>query len=69
MSKSFPNYKISETKENELDYASCNIRRHVKGKSVPLHKDNVKYEGIEYKISKINNQLSCILHLQQTEEG
>ena len=63
MSKSFPNYKISETKENELDYASCNIRRHVKGKSVPLHKDNVKYEGIEYKISKINNQLSCILHL------
>jgi|TARA_B110000881_G_scaffold45500_1_gene37820 hypothetical protein len=69
MSKSFPNYKISETKENESDYASCNIRRHVKGKSVPLHKDNVKYEGIEYDISKINNQLSCILHLQQTEEG
>ena len=69
MSKSFPNYKISETKENKLDYALCNIRRHVKGKLVPLHKDNVKYEGTEYNISKINNQLSCILHLQQTEEG
>ena len=69
MSKSFPNYKISKTKENKLDYASCNIRRYVKGKSVPLHKDNVRYEGIEYNISKINNQLSCILHLQQTEEG
>ena len=69
MSKSFPNYKISKTKENKLDYASCNIRRHVKGKSVPLHKDNVRYEGIEYNISKIKNQLSCILHLQQTEKG
>ena len=52
-----------------MDYASCTIRRHKKGKSIPLHKDNVTYEGIEYNISKINNQLSCILHLQETERG
>ena len=68
ISKSFPNYNISETKENKQDYASCTIRRHKKGKSVPLHKDNVKYEGVEYNVSKINNQFSCILHLQETEE-
>ena len=67
--KSFPNYNIFETKENKQDYALCTIRRHVKGKSVPLHKDNVKYEGVEYNVSKINNQFSCILHLQETERG
>jgi hypothetical protein len=69
ISKTFPSYNISEIKENKQNYASCTIRRHVKGKSVPLHKDNVRYEGIEYNVSKINNQFSCILHLQETEEG
>ena len=69
ISKSFPNYKIAETRENIQDYAECTIRRHVKGKSIPLHKDNVNYEGIEYNVSKINNQFSCILHLQETEKG
>ena len=69
ISKSFPDYEISETKEDKQDYASCTIRRHVNGKSIPLHKDNVRYEGIEYNVSKINNQFSCILHLQETEKG
>ena len=69
ISKSFPNYNICETKENEQKYASCTIRRHEKGKLVSLHKDNVKYEGVEYNVSKINNQFSCILHLQETERG
>ena len=69
ISKFFPNYEISETRENDRNYASCTIRRHKKGKSIPLHKDNVSYEGVEYQVSKINNQLSCILHLQETEKG
>ena len=69
ISKSFPKYNILETKEKKQNYASCTIRRHVKGKSVPLHKDNIKYEGVEYDVSKINNQFSCILHLQETEKG
>ena len=69
ISKCFPNYKIAETKENQRNYASCTIRRHENGKSIPLHKDNVRYEGVEYQVSKINNQLSCILHLQETEKG
>jgi hypothetical protein len=67
--KVHPNYEILETKENRMSYASCTIRRHEKGKRVPLHKDNVTYEGIEYNVSKIDNQLSCILHLQETERG
>ena len=69
ISKVYPNYEISETEENRMSYASCTIRRHVKGKKVPLHKDNVTYEGIEYNVSKIDNQISCILHLQETERG
>jgi len=69
ISKCFPNYKITETKENQRNYASCTIRRHENGKSIPLHKDNVKYEGVEYQVSKINSQISCILHLQETEKG
>ena len=52
-----------------MSYASCTIRRHEKGKKVPLHKDNVTYEGVEYNVSKIDNQISCILHLQETEKG
>ena len=56
ISKVYPNYEISETKENRMNYALCTIRRHEKGKKVPLHKDNVTYEGIEYNVSKIDNQ-------------
>jgi len=69
ISKSFPDYEVIETKEKEQNYALCTIRRHKNGKSVPLHKDNVMYEGIEYNVSKINSQFSCILHLQATEVG
>ena len=69
ISKYFPNYKIAETKENQRNYATCTIRRHENGKSIPLHKDNVRYEGVEYQVSKINSQISCILHLQETEKG
>ena len=69
ISKIYPNYDISEIKENKMSYASCTIRRHEKGKKVPLHKDNVTYEGVEYNVSKIDNQISCILHLQETEKG
>ncbi|MDC0153214.1 2OG-Fe(II) oxygenase [Nitrosopumilus sp.] len=69
ISKYFPNYKITETKENQRNYATCTIRRHENGKSIPLHKDNVRYEGVEYQVSKINSQISCILHLQETEKG
>ena len=69
ISKIFPDYKISGIRENQRNYALCTIRRHENGKSIPLHKDNVSYEGVEYEVSKINTQLSCILHLQETEKG
>ena len=33
------------------------------------HFFNVTYEGKEYEISKIDQQLSCVLHLQESETG
>jgi len=67
--KLFPEYEVSTAKESKNEFSPYIIRIHKKGKSIPIHKDNVKYEGKEYELSKIDNQLSCILHLQESEKG
>ena len=69
ISKMFPDYSISLAREFKKDYSSAIIRIHEKGKSIPIHKDNVKHEGKEYALSNIDHQLSCILHLQESEKG
>ena len=65
----FPNYSVSCAHELKNDYSSAIIRIHEKGKSIPIHKDNVRYEGKEYALSNIDDQLSCVLHLQESESG
>lgn len=65
----FPKAKISLAQEFENDFSPFIIRIHEKGESIPIHKDHVGYEGKEYSISKIDNQLSCILHIQESEMG
>ena len=65
----FPKAKISPAQEFGNDFSPFIIRVHEKGKSIPIHKDQVGYEGREYSISKIDNQLSCILHIQESEMG
>jgi len=64
-----PHYSVSPAEELKKPYSNCIIRIHKKGKMVPIHKDDVKYEGIEFAISKIDHQISCILHLQESETG
>ena len=64
-----PDYSISLASEFQNDYSPAIIRIHEKGKSIPIHKDNVKYEGKEYALSDIDHQLSCVLHLQESESG
>ena len=64
-----PDYSISLASEFENDYSPIIIRIHEKGKSIPIHKDNVRYEGKEYALSDIDCQLSCVLHLQESENG
>ncbi len=67
--KMFPDYSISLAHEFKKDYSPVIIRIHEKGKSIPVHKDNVRYEGKEYALSGIDHQISCILHLQESERG
>jgi len=69
ISSKFPNHSISLAKEFQNDHSPAIIRIHEKGKSIPVHKDNVRYEGKEYALSEIDCQLSCILHLQESESG
>lgn len=64
-----PNYSISLAREFEMNYNPAVIRIHKTGKEIPIHKDNVKYEGREYAVSDIDQQLSCVLHLQESESG
>jgi len=69
ISKMFPDYSISLASEFQKDYSPGIIRIHEKGKAIPIHKDNVGYEGKEYALSDIDCQLSCILHLQESKNG
>lgn len=69
ISNMFPNYSISLAREFQKDHSPVIIRIHKKGKSIPIHKDNVRYEGKEYSLSNIDYQLSCVLHLQESESG
>lgn len=65
----FPGYSVSLAHELQNYYSQAIIRIHEKGRSVPVHKDNVEYEGKEYAVSEIDHQLSCVLHLQESKSG
>ena len=65
----FPGHSVSLARELQNYYSQAVIRIHEKGKSVPVHKDSVGYEGKEYAVSEIDHQLSCVLHLQESESG
>jgi len=65
----FPDHSISLANEFQNDYSPAIIRIHKKGKSIPVHKDNIGYEGEEYSLSDVDCQLSCVLHLQESESG
>ncbi len=64
-----PRYSLSRASEFQNDYSPYVIRIHEKGRSIPIHKDNIRYEGKEYRLSNVDNQLSCIVHLQESEKG
>lgn len=64
-----PGYSVLPARELAHSYSPAVIRIHEKGSLVPLHKDNVRYEGCEYAVSDIDHQISCVLHLQESEGG
>ena len=65
----FPGHFVSLARELQNYYSQAVIRIHEKGRSIPIHKDNVRHEGKEYALSDIGHQLSCVLHLQESESG
>ena len=69
ISRILPGYSTSIARESGNDFSPYVIRIHENGKSIPIHKDNVKYEGKEYDFAGIDNQLSCIVHLQEPQSG
>ncbi len=64
-----PEYSVSLAHESQNYYSQAVIRIHEKGMSIPIHKDNVTYEGREYALSNVDHQISCVLHLQESESG
>ena len=69
ISRILPGYSTSLARESGNDFSPYVIRIHGNGKAIPIHKDNVKYEGKEYDFTGIDNQLSCIVHLQEPQSG
>jgi len=65
----FPNYEIKLANESGKNFSPFVIRIHQSGKSIPLHKDCIGFEGTEYSISDIDCQLSCVLHIQKPKKG
>ncbi|MFZ8907454.1 MAG: hypothetical protein ACO2YR_00830 [Nitrosopumilaceae archaeon] len=65
----FPESEITLAHESGDEFSPFIIRIHEMGKSIPLHKDHVNYEGKEYSIANLDGQLSCVLHLQKSEAG
>lgn len=65
----FPKAKVSLAQEFGNDFSPFIIRIHEKGDFVPIHKDQVRYEGQEYSVARIVTQLSCVLHIQESEAG
>ncbi|MYB47529.1 MAG: hypothetical protein F4W68_02170 [Cenarchaeum sp. SB0661_bin_35] len=69
VSRMLPGYSVSPAHEDNNYYSQAIIRIHEKGTAIPLHKDNVTYEGKDYLLSNIDHQLSCVLHIQESEGG
>lgn len=69
LSRLFPNYSMGVAQESKINYSPYVIRIHKNGTSIPVHKDRISYEGRNYLLSSITQQLSCILHIQKPENG
>ena len=67
--KEISNFEISTATEDGATYSQGIIRLWETGDFGPLHRDNANFEVPNYQISKYENQLSCVLYLQEPELG
>ena len=61
--------KIDLASEDQRSYSLGIIRIWEDGDFGQLHRDNSNFEVPDFKISKYQNQISCVLHLQAPEKG
>ncbi len=69
LSEIYPEKKVSVAYEKEKKYACGVIRIHDFGDYANIHRDFVKFEAPNFSVSKLSNQLSSVLYLQQSELG
>ncbi|MFB5631664.1 MAG: 2OG-Fe(II) oxygenase [Nitrosopumilaceae archaeon] len=68
-SEIFPNKTVSVATEGEKKYACGIIRFHELGDFAQIHRDCVRFEGPNFYVAELSNQLSTVLYLQQSESG
>tara|TARA_Y100000590_G_scaffold10462_1_gene12887 strand:- start:3259 stop:3951 length:693 start_codon:yes stop_codon:yes gene_type:complete len=61
--------QIFTANEKSSSYSNAVIRLHSEGDQVHLHRDNTNFEMPDYSVSRLKNQLSAILYLQEPESG
>lgn len=69
LSEFYPEKNVAVAYENQKKYACGVIRIHNLGDSANIHRDYVKFEAPNFGVSKLSNQLSSVLYLQQSESG
>tara|TARA_Y100000590_G_scaffold118858_1_gene136049 strand:- start:3332 stop:4081 length:750 start_codon:yes stop_codon:yes gene_type:complete len=61
--------QIFTANENTLSYSDAVIRVHNENDKIHLHRDNTNFEMPDYSVSRLKNQLSAILYLQEPQSG
>ena len=69
LSEFYPKKTVKVASEGIRKYACGVIRFHELGDYADIHRDCVKYEAPNFDVSKLTNQLSTVLYLQQSELG
>lgn len=69
LSEFYPNKNVKVATEGEKKYACGVIRVHELGDHAQVHRDYVRFEAPNFNVSRLYNQLSTVLYLQQTERG
>ena len=69
LSEIYPEKNVSVAYEKGKKYACGVIRIHDFGDYANIHRDFVKFEAPNFEVSKLSNQLSSVLYLQQSERG
>jgi hypothetical protein len=69
LSEFYPNKNVIVATEGDKKYACGVIRFHNLGDFAQIHRDCVQYEAPNFDVAKMSNQLSSVLHIQDSKNG